>query len=130
VFADVPRGDLAMLAELMRTETFGQGALVMEAGEVAECVYVVAEGGLSVYLSGADDPIRTLRPGDVLGEYGILAGSVRSATVRADEPSVLLSLEYERFREYLLRFPTALWVIFEDAVRRLLAAERRALPRT
>jgi len=128
VFAGVPRADLAMLAELMRTESFDADALVMEAGEPADCVYVVAEGTLSVHLPNSAQRIRTLRAGDVLGEYGILAGSVRTTTVRADEPVVLLSLEYERFQEYLLRFPTALWVLFEDAVRRLLAAERRSPP--
>lgn len=128
VFAAVPRADLAMLAELLNTESFEANALVMEAGEPADCVYVVAEGSLSVYLPNSTTRIRTLGPGDVLGEYGILAGSVRTTTVRADEPAILLSLEYERFHEYLLRFPTALWVLFEDTVRRLLAAERRSPP--
>jgi CRP-like cAMP-binding protein len=123
VFAHVPRDDRAALAELMNTESFSAKSVVMEAGEPADCVYVVAEGTLSVFLPGSTQKIRTLRVGDVLGEYGILAGSVRSTTVHADEPAVLLSLEYDRFREYLLRSPTALWVLFEDAVRRLLAAE-------
>jgi CRP-like cAMP-binding protein len=126
VFSGVPYGDLAALAELMRVESFAANAVVMEAGEIADCVYVVAEGSLSVFLAGSVQAVRRLRPGDVVGEYGIIEGSVRTATVRADGDCVLLSLDYERFREYLQRFPMALWVLFEDAVRRLLAAERRA----
>ena len=125
IFSGVSRRDLAAMSELMRVESFPSGAVVIEVGEVADCVYVVAEGALSVFLPGFREAVRVLHPGDVLGEYGIIAGAVRTVTVRAEVDSVLLSLDYERFREYLQRFPMALWVLFENAVRRLLDAERR-----
>jgi CRP-like cAMP-binding protein len=124
-FAAIPRADLAVLAEMMRVESFPAGAVVVEAGEAADSVFVVAEGSLSVYLPNSAQRVRELREGDVLGEYGMLDHAVRTATVKADVPSVLLSLDYGRFREYLVRFPDALWVLFESTARRLLEAERR-----
>jgi CRP-like cAMP-binding protein len=125
VFAAVPRGDLAVLAEMMRIERFPAGSTVVEAGEAADRVYVVAEGSLSVFVRGSEQSVRQLRMGDVLGEYGMVASAVRTATVKADDEAVCLSLDYERFREYLVRFPEALWVLFEGAAKRLVEAERR-----
>ncbi|MBX3227341.1 MAG: cyclic nucleotide-binding domain-containing protein [Labilithrix sp.] len=126
VFAQIPRGDLAVLAEMMQTESFLKGNTVVEVGEPADRVYVVASGTLSVYVPGTATRARQLRAGDVLGEYGMVASAARTATVKADEDSVLLSLDYERFHEYLVRFPQALWVLFEGAARRLFEAERRS----
>jgi len=125
VFAEVPPAHLAVLAEMMLTETFASGTVVIEAGEPAECVYVVSSGGLSVRLPGRSEVVRQLGQGDVVGEYGMLDAAVRTATVQVDSDAVLLSLDYERFREYLLRFPDALWVLFAGAVRRLAEAETR-----
>lgn len=124
-FSAVPREHLAVLAEMMEVETFGAGSAVIVAGEAADRVYVLADGVLAVTLDD-ETIVRRLHAGDVLGEYGMLTNAVRTATVHADVDSTLLSLDYERFRAYLLRFPEALWVFFERAVRRLVEAERRA----
>lgn len=124
IFASIPRAELSVLAEMMRTESFPAGSTVVEAGETASCVFVVAAGVLGVFLPGRADPVRQLHVGEVLGEYGMV-GAVRTATVRAEGDATLLSLDYERFRAYLLRFPEALWILFESSSRRLLEAERR-----
>lgn len=125
IFGSIPRSELEVLGEMMRTEAFRAGSVVAEAGEPADCVFVIVDGTLSVYLPGATTPMRTLGPGDVLGEYGMVTGAVRSATVKADVDATLLSLDYERFKAYLLRFPEALFVLFESAAKRLVEAERR-----
>lgn len=125
VFAAVPRADLAVLAEMMSTERYVAGASVVDAGARAELVFVVATGTLSVFLPGRPEAVRRLGAGDVIGEYGMLSEAVRTASVVADEDTILLSLDYSRFRAYLLRFPEALWVLFAGTVERLLDAERR-----
>ncbi|MFO0742297.1 MAG: cyclic nucleotide-binding domain-containing protein [Labilithrix sp.] len=126
VFSQIPRAELAVLAEMMQPESFPKGSTVCEIGEPADRVYVVASGTLSVFLKNGTTPARHLRAGDVLGEYGMVAASARTATVKvADEDAVLLALDYERFRAYLVRFPEALWVLFEGAAKRLFEAERR-----
>ncbi len=126
VFANVPRSDLAVLAEMMKVERYPASSTVTETGEAADRVYVVASGTVSVYVGHATEPVRTMDEGAVIGEYGMVTSAVRTATVRADATeAVLLSLDYERFREYLLRFPEALWVLFEGAAKRLVEAEQR-----
>lgn len=127
VFAALPTDALGFLAEIVRVEEFAKDATVCVVDEPADAVYVVASGRLAVTLRGASTAVRTLGPGDVLGEYGMFGAAVRTASVRAEDRSVLLSVDYERFRSYLCEFPEAMWVLFGTAVERLVAAERRAV---
>ncbi|MFB3820166.1 MAG: cyclic nucleotide-binding domain-containing protein [Candidatus Methylomirabilales bacterium] len=123
VFAGVPAAERAVLAEMMRTEHVAAGELLFEAGEPSDCIYVVAAGALDVLLPGEAAPVRRLLPGDLLGEYGLLTEGARTATVRAPADALLLSLDYRRFRAFLLRYPEATLVLLKTAVARLVAAE-------
>lgn len=125
VFAGVPPAELATLAEMMETEYLGAAEVLFEAGETCEDIYVVASGTLDVLLPPESRPVRTLGRGDLLGEYGMFSNQARTATVRTETDSVLLSLDYRRFRVFLLRFPESTLVLLRTTVERLLSAERR-----
>ncbi len=83
----------------------------------------MADGKLGIFLDPAGKPVRILGPGELLGEYGMFIGLFRTATVRADSSAVLLSLDYQRFRAFLLQFPQSALVLMKIAVQRLVAAE-------
>ncbi len=123
VFTGVPPAELATLAEMMKTERLRQGEILFEAGEGSDSVYVVAEGTLNVLLPTQARPVRTLSRGELLGEYGMFSSLARTATVQASSDLVLLALDYQRFRAFLLRFPEATLVLLKTTVERLLAAE-------
>jgi CRP-like cAMP-binding protein len=125
LFSGVPLAEITVLAEMMRTEYLRTDEILFQAGEFSDSVYVVAAGTLNVFLPNESLPIRTLSPGDLLGEYGLLANLARTATVRASTEAVLLSLDYQRFRAFLLRFPEATLVMLKTAVARLVAAENK-----
>jgi CRP-like cAMP-binding protein len=125
LFSGVPSADLAVLAEMMRTEYLRADEILFQAGEFSDSVYVVAAGTLNVFLPDESLPVRALSPGDLLGEYGLLANLARTATVRASTEAILLSLDYQRFRAFLLRFPEATLVMLKTAVARLVAAENK-----
>ncbi len=125
LFSGIPAADLAVLAEMMRTEYVAAGELLFQSGEYSDCAYVVAAGTLGVYLPSESLPVRALSPGDLLGEYGMLVDLARTATVRAATDAVLLSLDYQRFRAFLLRFPEATLALLKTAVARLIEAERK-----
>lgn len=125
LFSGVPSAELAVLAEMMRTEYLRADEILFQAGEFSDSVYVVVAGALNVFLPNDPLPIRALSPGDLLGEYGLLANLTRTATVRASTDAVLLSLDYPRFRAFLLRFPEATLVMLKTAVARLVAAENK-----
>lgn len=125
VFAPLSPEPLAVLAEMVRIDAYGAGETVCEAGEAAAECYVVASGSLAVMLPGAEAPVRTLGPGEVLGEYGLFTERVRTATVLAVRESELLVVDYERLQRLLLEFPEATFSLLSTTVRRLIDAERR-----
>ena len=123
--ARVDADGLRLLAEMGDEERYETGEVVVAKGERAERVAIVATGRLSVHVDDRAEATRVLEPGALFGEYGMFAGGVRTATVRAVEPTVLHSFPYDRFRAFLTSFPQALLVLMEQAVRRLRDCEAR-----
>jgi len=128
LFENVPTADLAALAETMHEEYFARGELVCKQGEPADRVFIVLSGNLEVRLAGSPGHTSRLQHGELFGEYGLFAEGVRTATVVSADESVLLTLDYDRFRAFLLMFPEATLAIMEATVQRLLNAQRRAEP--
>ena len=126
VFARLPAEHLGVLAEMLQTERLGPGEVLFEHGDPADRVYLVAGGSLGVFLPGRAGPVRSLGPGQLLGEYGMFSGGARTATVKAGSEASLLSLDYRRFRAFLLRFPESALALLQTAAERLLEAEAAA----
>jgi CRP-like cAMP-binding protein len=75
-------------------------------GQPGDALYVVETGSLSVVgrLPGSGEtPLATLGPGDVFGELALLDSGVRTATIRAREPTRLLRLGRADFQALVLR---------------------------
>ena len=124
LFNSVPEAELAVLAQSMKEERFAPGDVVCEEGEPADRIYVVLGGSLEVHSSGSThEPIR-LGPGQLFGEYGMFDNGLRTATITAREASTLIALDYPRFRNFLIRFPEAMFAILSATVNQLLAARR------
>jgi CRP-like cAMP-binding protein len=124
IFAPLDAEALGVLAAAMEAERFGDGEEVCAFGEPADCVYVVMEGGLAVFLPGAEQPIRRLEAGDVLGEYGMFTGT-RTTTIVAAGATTLLSMPYPRFQAFLTQYPGAMYALLATAVDRLSKAEAK-----
>lgn len=124
LFSGLDVGTLAVLAEAFDTESFAEGEDVCLHGEEADCVYVVLRGKLGIYLPGSDRPVRQVGSGAILGEYGMFSGT-RTASLRAENETTLLSMGYARFRSFLFQYPAAMYGLLEVAVSRLSEAESR-----
>ncbi len=124
LFSGLEVGTLKVLAEAFDTESFAEGEDVCLHGEEADCVYVVLRGELGIYLPGHDQPIRRVGSGAILGEYGMFSGT-RTASLRAEKETTLLSMDYGRFRSFLFQYPNAMYGLLEVAVQRLSEAEAR-----
>lgn len=77
------------------------GSLLFAQGDVSDALYLVQSGRLSarVQVAGRELAIRTILPGSVIGEMGLMRFMPRSATVRADQPCMLLRLHREKLEE-------------------------------
>jgi len=68
-------------------------------GEVGDEFYVIERGVVTI--TARDQLLRTLGPGDFLGEIAIVFGGTRTATAVATEPGSLLVLPKPDFLELL-----------------------------
>lgn len=125
LFTKLDSGTLGVMAEAVDVERFADGEDVCLHGEEAECVYVIMQGAVAVVLPGADKPIRSMGPGEIFGEYGMFSG-IRTTSIFAEGESVLLSMNYTRFKDFLFHYPDAMYSLLAVAVDRLAQAEARA----
>jgi CRP-like cAMP-binding protein len=126
VFATLPPERVQLLAEMMRVEQFAAGDDICVEGEHADELYVVVSGRMTVHVLGRSEPMREMGPSEIFGELAMFSAHVRTSTVRAKEDSVLLSLDYTRFRELLLAFPEASFALLSVTVARLLFAQKQS----
>ena len=99
LFAALSPEDLATLATVTTARPLEVGTVLTTEGEVGEEFYVIERGVVTV--TAHEEQLRTLGPGDFLGEIAILFGGTRTATAIAAEPGSLLVLPKADFLELL-----------------------------
>ena len=103
IFAGLPVPRLEAAAQALEPVPVTAGTVVVRQGDPADRFYVISEGAQRVTQvpdgGGPEKELRTLGPGDVFGEIGILRGSPRTATVTATTDGILLALEADEFLE-------------------------------
>lgn len=108
LFADLPTEELDRLVAALDVRDLGPSELLFREGDPGEHLYVVVEGELEVLMGveeGEELLLNTLRDGEYLGEMALMTGEVRSASVRAKQPSTLLSMSRAQFMDLVRRHP-------------------------
>jgi len=90
-----------------------RGEIIFSKGEVSDSMYAIISGELEVVDGvgessanpGVRQLIRTLRPGDIVGEMGMLRACRRSATVIASGPAELLQINERMIRRLHWLYP-------------------------
>src|SRR5438067_1010735 len=109
LFADLTTAELVGLAALMRPRPYAKDEVIYLKGDPGTAFYVIATGRCKIALTSPDGKELILRrygPGDFHGELALLDDEPRSADAIATEPSVLLVLQRDAFRQFLGDHPT------------------------
>lgn len=87
---------------------YASGEIICREGDVGECAYVLQAGRAVVLREGAEPPVVVgqLLPGDVFGEMAIFDREPRAATVRADGPARVLTLDKRTFLKRIHEDPS------------------------
>lgn len=104
VFQALNEKELEILSGRLKPTPFASGEAIMRQGAVADWLYVVYQGAAEVRLyseNGAYRAVKTLGPGDFLGEMGLFTGEPRSATVVSSGETRCYRLDREGFRGIL-----------------------------
>jgi CRP-like cAMP-binding protein len=92
----------------MRTRPFARDEVIYLRGDPGTAFYVIVTGKVKITLTSPDGKeliLRRLGPGDFHGELALLDDEPRSADAVATEPSVLLVLQRDTFRQFLADHP-------------------------
>ncbi len=116
-FADLNEKELAEVDRLVTPLDFPDGEKLMTEGAVANEMFIVKSGTLSISVDG--EQITTLGEGAFVGELALLTHSHRSASVTAIGPVSVLHIAGTDFSSLLHEFP-------EIAVKMLPIVARRA----
>jgi voltage-gated potassium channel len=118
-FHDVGASVIAEVARLLRPRDYPAGAVIMRRGEPGDRMFFIAEGEVEIRLM--PEPLY-LGAGQFFGEIALLTGGPRTATIVANTPCTLLTLDIVDFRELIARQPELARIINDEADRRLDAA--------
>jgi signal transduction histidine kinase len=85
---------LAMSSSLTEKEVL-KGSMIIRKGDIGDAAYIIASGRVRVH--DGSHVLARLETGQVFGEYALIDQQTRSASVTADEPCVLLRLDFRDF---------------------------------
>lgn len=125
VFGPLEPEDLDGLADAAHRRRLPAGAVLLRAGEPGSSLLIVVEGVLDVWREapangGGRTWLNAVGPGAAIGEFSLLTGEPRSATVTVKRDAVLLEIGRDALAPILERRPELV-----EALGRTLA-ERRA----
>ncbi len=95
----------AQLAELCQRLEVGKDAIIAAQNEPANSMHFILEGRIGIIVEMDDGRlvrVRSLGPHTTIGEMGLITRQKRSATIKAEVPSVLYELSagaYERLKQ-------------------------------
>jgi CRP/FNR family transcriptional regulator len=94
---------------VMRTRPLAAGELLFNLGDPGDEMYIVQTGRVAIFMpsekSEEERPVRIFTPQQALGEMALIDGQPRSMSARALEPSEVLVLAGDDFRDLLRRQP-------------------------
>jgi CRP-like cAMP-binding protein len=98
-FSGLSTMELAKINSVTHRATYSPGEVIVEEGTRGGSMYLVKKG--SVTVSRAGSVLASLGEGDPIGEIAFIDKGTRSATVKADEDTILIEIPGEAFEGVL-----------------------------
>lgn len=92
IFKPLSKTDLETLAGTLVRKRFGQDSVIVRQGDYGDSLFILVEGLLvvSVMDSGGNrKEVKRITPGTCFGEFSLLTGSPRTASVQAEVDSIV-----------------------------------------
>lgn len=120
LFSGLSPRQLRHLAELIQEVRFRTGSLIIQAGQPGRAFFVMVEGEAKVTkdASGGGRTLNRLKAGDFFGEFALLDGGPRTASVVAETPVTAYRLSRGDFRRLLAKEPQVSMKLLEGIATR------------
>lgn len=124
LFRDLSEEELRSLAGAMRQRAFNHGAELYRQGEPGSSMFVVVEGVLASSVQSRDGNAQQRAaqfvPGDFVGEFSLLTGDTREATVTAMNDSVVFEITKVDLDALCVRRPELVEILATALVDRMV----------
>ena len=126
LFSGLSPRHLRRLAGLTQEVRFRKGSLIIQAGQPGRAFFVMVEGEAKVTKdpAGGGRTLARLKPGDFFGEFALLDGGPRTASVVAETPVTAFRLARRDFRRLLAKEPQVAIRMLEGIAMRARAGQR------
>ncbi len=108
LFAGLPRARLKLIAYTAEVVHFEPGEVIVQQGDPADAVFIIAEGEGEVLVKaddGHDVRLGSVGRHSLLGEIAVLCNGRRTATVRTKDRVVTLKISAQVFLDLLRQSP-------------------------
>ena len=116
---------LENLLQNSQVHHYGRGERLIQEGEQGDSMFVMLRGSAAVWLARNGTGVRVgqMRQGDLFGEFSLLTGEPRSATIRAEADCEVLEISKPVMAEVLRESPECLTALSELLAKRKLEGE-------
>ena len=90
VFSQLSEAELNALAPITHTQGYPEGATVFDIGQQPNFLFYIRTGRLQLHLT--NNEYKSLLPGQLFGEVGVINAEFRSGTVRAVAPTEVICI--------------------------------------
>ena len=118
-------GQLATVLQNSPIHRYGRGERLIQEGDAGDSMFVMLRGvaAVSIARNGTSVRVGAMRQGDCFGEFSLLTGEPRSATVRAENDCEVLEISKPIMAEVLRESPECLTALSELLAKRKLEGE-------
>jgi len=116
---------LANVLQNSSIHRYGRGERLIQEGDAGDSMFVLLRGTAAVSIArhGASVRVGAMRQGDCFGEFSLLTGEPRTATVRAENDCEVLEISKPIMAEVLRESPQCLSALSELLAKRKLEGE-------
>jgi voltage-gated potassium channel len=115
LFADLGSTVIADIVRHLRVQEMRAGTIVFHRGQIGDCMYFIVSGRVRIELKPT--PVE-LAEGAFFGEFALITGAPRSATVTVLDNAEFLVLDIADFRDLAMKRPELTAAIHAEADRR------------
>ncbi len=104
LFSELSRKDMDIIENYGQIHHYPKNRLLIQKGEECDCLYIIKEGRVKIYISdeyGAEMILRFQGAGEYFGELALIDEGPRSASVATVDPCRLVYVGRARFEECL-----------------------------
>ncbi|GEM_PF-3338063 len=119
IFAGLSDATIATLAEQAEVRLTPKDRAVVREGDTTDSLFLLAAGNFIA--SRQDTVLDPLGPGEIIGEYALLTGAPRTATVKAVEDGLVFELPRAAMQPVMREYPqliTAMAMLMAERLQR------------